>query len=458
MNTALSKFNTIAGQCLLIFIVILVLQNIQKGLSPALYEKLEINDTDVNLSVIEPIIKEFEHLNQKIQSCCITLGGDQGVIISPNGYVLTNYHSGKAIKYMIDHNSKKYDCEIVGWDTVGGIALYKISTNSELAYVELSENKFHIGESVFSIGKTMNIFAEQTEFRTGKIALERHYFNGCSEAILFDMNINNGFDGSGLFNNKGRLVGIILGCIGDNVGNISMQNSFGYAMPVESILRFVQVWLQQEGICYHGTIDGLEIAKNFSSNSANIIKIVPKSQADSLEFKIGDRITAIDNKPIENFFDFWSILGSYPENWEIMVKFERNKKEHEIKVKLVQALKTNPSNLSFRPRIPTIPEVSTTSTEKTEEKKSAYLGITTDRFLDKKIEGVPVFKVVKNSPAATAGIIKGDIILTINGQATLDFTSIEDFLDKNYAGTEVKIEILRGKDRLTLKTILAECK
>ncbi|MCD4658405.1 MAG: PDZ domain-containing protein [Planctomycetes bacterium] len=457
MKAVSNKLITTAGQCLFILVVILILQNIQSGMIPVVKDKIDISKTDVNLSVIDSVMSEFDHIIEKTRSCCVTIGGDQGVIISPDGYVLTNY-TGKAKKYTLVHEGKSYDCKIVGWDTVGNIALYKIATDSVLPYVELSKSKFHIGESVFSIGNTMNILNEQVEARSGRIALERHYVSGCSEAILFDMNINDGFEGSGLFNSKGRLIGVILGYIGDKEGHFSTKNAFGYAMPIESILRFVQVWLQQEGICHHGTIDGLEIAKSFSSDSANIINIVPKSQADSLGFKISDRITAIDDKIVRNFFDFWSILGTYPANWTVLVKFQRDKKEHEVKVKLVQALKTNASELSFRPRIPTIPEVSTSSTEKADEKKAAFLGISTDRNLDKKVEGVPVFKVVENSPAATAGIIKGDIILTINGLAMYDFAAIEDFLNTHHAGTEVNIEILRGKDRLTLKAILAERK
>ena len=112
----------------------------------------------------------------------------------------------------------------------------------------------------------------------------------------------------------------------------------------------------------------------------------------------------------------------------------------------------------LKPRAPKSPKAQPKLPKPSDIKKPCYLGITVDLNLDPKIEGVPLYRVVDNSPAAAAGLKPNDIILKINNEPIEEFENLTSYLEKHYAGEQISILIRRGTVEKTINLVLGEKK
>lgn len=331
-----------------------------------------------------------------------------GVIISEDGYIVTNNHViENAEKLIVTLNNKKsFTAKVVGSDQKNDIALLKIESESKLPYIPFgNSNNIKIGEWVLAVGNPYNLNSTVT---AGIISAKSRDLDGDNNIQSFlqtDAVVNPGNSGGALVNTRGELIGIntaISSRTGSYIG-------YSFAVPsnitkkiIEDLLEFGNVQQAVLGV------SGYELNNNsINRNEINetegyyITNIEPNSGAEKGNLKIGDIIKQIDQNKISNFSDLTGYLGTKRPNDIINVLILRNGVTKNISIKLsdksiftVKAFDLELKNL-------------------------------TNKELEKK-EGVKVVAVNNRSLSKELNIQKGCVITKIN---EIKIKSIDDLIE-----------------------------
>ena len=269
-------------------------------------------------------------------------GTGSGVIISADGYIITNAHViDEAEKILITTNdNKEFEAKLIGSDEQNDIALLKIQTENDLPYAVFGDSdSTKIGEWVLAIGNPFNLTSTVT---AGIISAKARNLDPTGRTtqsfIQTDAAVNPGNSGGALVNTMGQLIGI-------NTAIQSQTGSYiGYSFAVPSnIAKKVIEDLMEFGIVQNGflgvtgTALNNTIAKEFSTNETEgfYINTVEKySGADLAGIKKGDIIKYIDNIKISKFSDLKGYLSTKRPNDLVMVELISKKKKRKLEVTL----------------------------------------------------------------------------------------------------------------------------
>lgn len=260
------------------------------------------------------------------------VGTGSGVIISSDGYIVTNNHvidNATDLEITLN-NRKKYKAELIGTDQKNDIALLKIDADEQLPYIPFANSdNARIGEWVLAVGNPYNLNSTVT---AGIISAKGRDLQGNSNVDAFiqtDAAVNPGNSGGALVNTRGELIGIntaISSRTGSYVG-------YSFAVPsniakkiVDDILEFGSV---QEAI--------LGISVDISDTSISGVKIGSldnESQAKKSGLRQGDIITMINNVKITKFSELTGQLTAKRPGEFVDVTVDRNGKSLTKKVKL----------------------------------------------------------------------------------------------------------------------------
>ena len=285
---------------------------------------------NVTASVVNiSIVKKATHKNTvKPKETQITLGS--GVIVSKNGYIVTNYHVIKEadkIKVTLNGEKKVYEAKVIGKDAKSDIAIIKIDAKELDVITFYNSDDVKVGDIVFAIGNPYGLGETITQGivsatgRSGVGIVEYEDF------IQTDASINPGNSGGALINSAGHLIGI-------NSANISKGGSnvgIGFAIP-SNMLKTIATKLINEGE-YNRPYLGVYISdvnedmSSFYNNSlgALITHIQNGAPAQKAGLRIGDLITKIDEKIIQSARELKNTIGSYSTNKTVKIEFLRDK-------------------------------------------------------------------------------------------------------------------------------------
>ena len=219
-------------------------------------------------------------------------GGGSGVVISADGYALTNFHvvhpCGNAMKCGMS-DGRVYDAVIVGLDPTGDVALIKLLGRDDFPHAELGDSdRLRAGDWVFAMG---NPFLLATDFQptvtSGIISgVHRYQFpDGTlleyADCLQTDASINPGNSGGPLFNGQAQVVGINGRCSFDKRGRVSVD--VGYAVSINQIKNFLGV-LRSGRIVDHATLGARVTADDAgpraSGRYSGIVRRLPPRAAD----------------------------------------------------------------------------------------------------------------------------------------------------------------------------------
>jgi serine protease Do len=271
-----------------------------------------------------------------------------GVIISPDGYVLTNDHvAGNAIEAIVTMtDGTQHEAKIIGSDPSSDICLLKIKGNN-FPFVKLGDSdKIMIGEWVIALGNPFGLFDinDQPTVTVGVVSAKgmnlgaqdnRYYVN----MIQTDAAINTGNSGGPLVNAFGELIGMnTLIYTAGSAGNIGL----GFAIPINKIKRVIDE-LKTNGKVDRDFWTGLSIqtidqaiAKAYDLKSTRgviVTQVQRNSPAEKAGIKIYDIITGINNFKINNETTMIGKLQEFRTGDQLEVKIIREGKQ--ISVKLV---------------------------------------------------------------------------------------------------------------------------
>lgn len=270
-------------------------------------------------------------------------GAGSGVIISPDGYIVTNNHvirEANEVEVTLNNN-KTYTAEIVGADETSDIALLKIDAEG-LDYIPFGDsNNVKLGEWVLAVGNPFNLKSTVTAGIISATARDLNTRDLTSQSFIqTDAAINPGNSGGALVNINGELVGIntaITSQTGSYIGYAFAVPSNNTRKIVEDIMEYGDV---QKGILgiRGGNINpraveelGLE-----TTQGVMVAEVTEGSGAEKAGLKQGDIIRKLDNIDINKFSDLTGYINSKRPNDEIDVLFIRDGKEREATVTLTK--------------------------------------------------------------------------------------------------------------------------
>ncbi|RAR75766.1 S1C family serine protease [Flavobacterium aciduliphilum] len=270
------------------------------------------------------------------------IGTGSGVIISEDGYIVTNNHVIKdATELEVTLNNKKvYKAKLIGTDSKMDIALLKIDADEKLPYSTFADSdQVRVGEWVLAVGNPYNLTSTVT---AGIVSAKARNLdtNGIQSFIQTDAAVNPGNSGGALVNTRGELIGINT-MISSPTGSYA---GYSFAIPsnitrkiIEDIMEFGNV---QRGVL--GVV-GNELNGPTSkelgikqSQGYYVTKVIKNSGAEKAGLQKGDVIVKLDNQTISSYPELTGYISTKRPNDKVQVTFIRNNKTQVIPVVLAK--------------------------------------------------------------------------------------------------------------------------
>ncbi|KAA6327221.1 Periplasmic pH-dependent serine endoprotease DegQ [termite gut metagenome] len=274
-------------------------------------------------------------------------GFGSGVIISKDGYIVTNNHvieSADEISVKLNDN-REFKGRVIGTDANTDLALIKIEGNDFPTIPVGNSDALKVGEWVLAVGNPFNLTSTVTAGIVSAKARSLGVYNGGVESFIqTDAAINRGNSGGALVNAKGELVGINA-VLSSPTGAYA---GYGFAIPT-SIMTKIVADLKQYGTVQRAMlgIRGGSVGEMMGSDEEKkkekelgvvdgviISEIVEGGSASSADIKVDDVIVGIDEKTVKTFADLQEALAKHRPGDKIKVKLIRNKKEKIVEVTL----------------------------------------------------------------------------------------------------------------------------
>ena len=270
------------------------------------------------------------------------VGTGSGVIVSPDGLIITNYHvieDASEIEVTSNKN-KTYMAEIIGSDPATDLAVLKIKTNESLPFIPFGDSESaRVGEWVLAVGNPFNLNSTVT---AGIISAKSRDLNERDSKnqsfIQTDAAVNMGNSGGALVNTNGELIGI-------NTAISSITGGFvGYSFAVPSnIVRKVFEDLIEYGNVQKGLLGvsgsalNAELAEKFDIKETQgflIGEVIEGMGASEAGLKSGDIVKKVDDVKINTFSDLTGYLSTKRPGEKVQVTFSRDNSEKKITVTL----------------------------------------------------------------------------------------------------------------------------
>jgi serine protease Do len=353
--------------------------------------------------------EQFRHFFGQMPHNYKEHGLGSGVIVSPDGYILTNNHvAGHADEIHVTLMDKReFTAKVIGKDSKTDLALIKIDTNQQLPYASLGESRnTEVGDWVMAIGSP---FGFNLTVTSGIISAKGRALGGnYDDFIQTDASINPGNSGGPLFNTQGQVIGIntaIYSSTGSNAG-------IGFAIPID-LAKSVMEQLKTHGRVIRGWL-GVEIqevtadlAKSFNlaaPEGALVAGVEKSGPAAKAGIQRGDIIVKFNGDTVHDEHELPEMVAQTSIGKKVPVEVIRDGK-----------------HLTLSATIEELKEQQVASAENAGEAGSNWglqvrdltpdtaqqLGIQTTK-------GVVISGVKPDSPAADAGLQQGDVVLEIN--------------------------------------------
>ncbi len=271
-------------------------------------------------------------------------GGGSGVVISPEGYALTNFHVAKPAGNHMKcgmNDGRLYDAVLVGLDPTGDIALIKLLGRDDFPTATFgNSDALRVGDWCFAVG---NPFLLATDFQptvTYGVVSGVHrcqYPAGTlleyTDAVQTDASINPGNSGGPLFAANGELIGIVGSGSFDKRGRVNV--GVGYAISINQVKNFLGC-LRSGRLVDHATLGATVSTDN--SGRVFVNNILDDSDAYRRGLRYGDEIVRFGGRSITSANGFKSVLGTFPKGWSVPLTYRRENKETEISVRLAGLL------------------------------------------------------------------------------------------------------------------------
>ncbi len=267
-------------------------------------------------------------------------GGGSGVVITPDGYALSNYHvvrpTGNYMQCGMS-DGRLYDAVVVGVDPTGDVALIKLLGRDDFPAAELGDSdQLRAGDWCFVVG---NPFLLATDFQPtvsyGIVSGVHRYQPPAgtlleyTDCVQTDAAINPGNSGGPLFNAQGQLVGINGRGSFEKRGRVNV--GVGYAISINQIKKFLG-YLHSGRIVDHATLGATVTADD--QGRVVVSNILDTSDAYRRGLRYGDQVLSFGGREITSVNGFKNVLGIFPRGWRVPLSFRQDDKRLDVFVRL----------------------------------------------------------------------------------------------------------------------------
>ena len=344
-------------------------------------------------------------------------GLGSGVIMSADGYIMTNHHvidGADEIRVALS-DRREFDARLVGTDPQTDVAVLKIDVEEGVPFATLTDSEsLRVGDIVFALGNPLGVGQTVTMgiiSATGRSQMRILGEESYENFIQTDAAINRGNSGGALVDAYGRVIGINTAIISGTGGNIGI----GFAIPINMAANVMQGLVSSGRVArgYLGVI--LQSDSEFTPEErqrlgvppgygARITQVSPTSPAKEAGLQIDDVVMAINQSDVYNAQVLRLLIAQYRPGQEVAIHIIRNQEPVTIRAKLGDLNATTEEEA--RPAAPNefLPGV---LIQPLTEERRARFGI------EERLRGVVVTEVREDSPHA-ANFVEGTVILEVN--------------------------------------------
>jgi serine protease Do len=368
-------------------------------------------------------------------------GLGSGIIVSDDGYILTNHHVIKDVDELRVQLSdeQEYEAEVIGTDPETEVALIKIEANGLTKAILGDSDKLEVGEWVLAIGSPLELNFSVTAgivsalsrdidiIRTGSYAIENF--------IQTDAAINPGNSGGALVNARGEVIGIntaIKTPTGTNIG-------YGFAVPInmaktvmDDFIKYGEVRRGYIGVQIESVTptaaEGLGLDK---PRGVYISSVLPGKAADKAGIKPGDVILEVEGIEVNKPNQLQAKVGSYNPGDEITLLLWKDGRE--VTYDIVLEGRDDQITAAREDR-------------RESERKVRSLGIDVKDMTSEELDlyqlnyGVLIQSIERNSPAARENLRRGDVIYEVDGNRIESVTELRDYIEDQESGSIIRVQ------------------
>ena len=371
-------------------------------------------------------------------------GFGSGMIVTPDGYILTNSHVVKntdKIEVVLS-DKRTFKGKVVAQDPETDIAVVKINAKN-LPTIEFgNSDKLQVGEIVLAIGGPFGLTKTVTSGIVSATGRNKVEITGEGDLIQTDAAINPGNSGGPLVNVNGQVIGV-------NVAIFSRSGGYqgiGFAIP-SNTAEYVMNKLRTDGKIRRGLLGVMikdlnkALAKSYGKDGvegALVIQVNPDSAAEKAGIKIEDIITKFNGKSVEDVHELRKLVGRQEPGKKATVTLFRQGKEITKTVVLGERDAKKVAS----------------SKEPEADKTSNVLGIEIEPLSDtaaerlelKQGKGVIITDVADDGAGASIGLRKRDVILEVDGTPVKSVSQFQELCKNAKANKLIRLKIKRGKN------------
>ncbi len=393
------------------------------------------------MTSMDPRLRQFFGQAPKQQ------GTGSGVILTANGYLVTNNHvvaDADEILVSLSGNRTPYPAEIVGVDPDSDLAVLKIDATDLPTIKAADSSVLKVGDTVLALGSPFGLSETVTSGIVSALGRNDVSIASYENFIQTDASINPGNSGGALVDNKGRLIGINTAILSRSGGNVGI----GFAIPVNMVMNVADQLIQNGemkrgylGVMLRELTPDLAEAFQIPSNKGVLFdQVLPDTPAADAGLRDGDVLLRVDGTTTDDVRATRLLVSNRRPGTKLAMKVQRGDEAMDLEVTIgeLPTKSTASNNRMTRPDtnniVPSPAELlEGVTVEDLNERYRAQLR------LDVEVTGIVVTQVAPGTPAANKGLQAGDVITEIGRQRV---ASVEEAKEA-YAAIDGNLLLLR---------------
>ena len=273
-----------------------------------------------------------------IRPAYVFIAGGSGVVIRPDGLMLTNDHvieNRRSFDVRLG-DGRSFKARVLGRDEVGDLAVLRIEVpeGETLPHLPLGDSEaVRVGDEVVAVGNpfALGVLDQSPTFTLGIVSAVHHTQGNYTECIVTDAELNPGNSGGPLVTMAGEVVGIN-GQISTRYG-LRSNTGLGFAISSRQIALWLPLLEKAEGgEVNHARLAGVQFESRDRESPASVVvkDVADDSPAAKAGFRAGDAIVSIDDAAVANGHRLAGLIGIYPEGHEAAFRVRREGGEQTI--------------------------------------------------------------------------------------------------------------------------------